>query len=258
MSNSISTKFAAVCCLFVVAVISQGAVANNLQKSLLAKFSKEHDTRQDDDIDECCTTFNDSLPQSCNATILFDLDLTSDLSDAQLAKINPAFSRNCISSCLDPLVTYVHCLGIAHNDSSATINFQTEFFQNGVCGQESGDCCLVLFVQQNRTNSAAFDQTDACYSNDAGIVCNSTTSARCLNSLTRAASLIGCCARPYIGPGIDSCTGVNADPSCNSPANKVYLLATLSFIAVIFLVSSPWGLGDETMIFLTFFIILYC
>ncbi|XP_019851235.1 PREDICTED: uncharacterized protein LOC109581511 [Amphimedon queenslandica] len=239
MSNSISTKFAAVCCLFVVAVISQGAVANNLQKSLLAKFSKEHDTRQDDDIDECCTTFNDSLPQSCNATILFDLDLTSDLSDAQLAKINPAFSRNCISSCLDPLVTFLRCRGMANNDSSAAINFETEFLQNGVCGQENGDYCRVLLARENRTNSVAFDQIDgACYSINTGIVCNSTTSAKCLDSLTRVASLIGCCARPLIGSGIDSCSGVNAGPSCNnimSPANKVYPLATVSFIAVILL-----------------------
>ncbi|XP_019851203.1 PREDICTED: uncharacterized protein LOC109581494 [Amphimedon queenslandica] len=227
-------KVDTVCCLFVVAVISQGAVANSLQKSLLVKFSKEHDTRQDDDF-KCFTAFNDSLPQSCNISALLDLDPTSDLSDAQLAEINQAYSRHCISSCLDPLVTLYRCLNTANNVSSATINFQSEFLQNGVCGQESGDYCLVLIARQNRTNSAVFDQIDdACYFNF-GIVCNSTTSARCLNSLTRTASLIGCCARPYIGSGIDSCPGVNADPSCNSPANKVYPLATLSFIAVILL-----------------------
>ena len=177
------------------------------------------------------------MPQSCNLFALFDLNPTSDLSDAQLAEINQAYSRHCISSCIDPWVTYYRCLAAvaeANNVSSATINFQTEFIQNGICGQESGDYCLVLFARQNRTNSAVFDQLDACYFNP-GIVCNSTTSARCLNGLTGAASLVGCCARPYIGSGIDSCPGVNADPSCNSPANKVYPLATLSFVAVILL-----------------------
>ena len=175
------------------------------------------------------------MPQTCNTTaLLFDLNPTSDLSDAQLAEINQAYSRHCISSCLDPLVTYFRCLGIAINDSSASINFLAEFIQNGICGQESGDYCLVLVARQNRTNSAIFE-TDDCFSNDGGVFCNSTTSARCLNGLTRTASLIGCCARPLIGSGIDSCPGVNADPSCNSPANKVYPLATLSFIAVILL-----------------------
>uniref|UniRef100_A0A1X7V0Z8 Uncharacterized protein n=1 Tax=Amphimedon queenslandica TaxID=400682 RepID=A0A1X7V0Z8_AMPQE len=236
MSNfSISTKFAAVCCLFVAAVISQGAATNNLQKSLLVKFSKEHSTRQDNGANQCVTTFNNSLPQSCNISALLDLDPTSDLSDAQLAEINQAYSRHCISSCIDPFITFYRCLSTANNVPSATINFQTEFLQNGICGQESGDYCPVLIARQNRTNSAAFDQTDACNFGNAGIVCSSTTSARCLNSLTRVASLIGCCARPYIGSGIDSCSGVNADPSCNSPANKVYPLATLSFIAVILL-----------------------
>ena len=243
MSNfSISTKFAAVCCLFVIAVISQGAVANgNLQKSVLVKFSKEHSTRQDNGFDDCFTAFNNSLPQTCNLFALFDLNPTSDLSDAQLAELNRAYSRHCISSCIDPWVrsTYYRCLAAvakANNVSAATINFQTEFIQNGVCGQESGDY-IVLFYLLGRiilTLSAVFDQLDACYFNP-GIVCSSTTSARCLNGLTRTASLVGCCARPYIGSGIDSCPGVNADPSCNSPANKVYPLATLSFIAVILL-----------------------
>ena len=67
----------------------------------------------------------------------------------------------------------------------------------------------------------------AILSNDAEVVCNSTTSAKCLDSLTSAASLMVCCTRPYIGSGIDSCPGVNADPSCNSPANKIYPLAIL-------------------------------
>uniref|UniRef100_A0A1X7V229 Uncharacterized protein n=1 Tax=Amphimedon queenslandica TaxID=400682 RepID=A0A1X7V229_AMPQE len=234
-SFSLSTKFAAVCCLFVAAVISQGAVANNLQKSLLAKFSKEHSTRQNNGANQCFTAFNDSLPQSCNVTALLDLNPTSDLSDAQLAEINQAYSRNCISSCLDPFITFYRCINTANNVPSTTINFQTEFLQNGICGQESGDYCPVLIARQNRTNNAVFYQIDdACYFN-AGIVCSSATSARCLNSLTRTASLIGCCARPYLGSGIDSCPGVNADPSCNSPANRVYPLATLSFVAVILL-----------------------
>ena len=237
MSNfSISTKFAAVCCLFVVAVISEGAVANNLlQTSLRVKFSKEHSTRQDNGANQCLTAFNNSLPQSCNLSALFNLDPTSDLSDAQLAEINRAYSRHCISSCLDPFLTLYRCVNTANNVSSATINRQTELLQNGICGQESGDFCPVLIARQNRTNSAVFDQIDACNFGNAGVVCSSTTSARCLNGLTRTASLIGCCARPYIGSGIDSCPGVNADPSCNSPANKVYPLATLSFVALILL-----------------------
>ena len=234
MSNfSISTKFAAVCCLFVVAVISQGAVANNLQKSLGVKFSKEHSTRQDNGYNECLTVINNNLPRSCNLSELFDLNPTSDLSDAQLAEINQAYSRQCIPSCIDPFVAFYRCISIANNTSSALINFQIEFIQNGICGQESGDYCRVLLARQNRTNSAIFDQTDACYLGDTGIVCNSTTSASCLNGLTRSAQLLGCCFRPYVGSGIDDCPGVNAEPSCNSPANKVYPLATLSFIAVI-------------------------
>ena len=222
MSNfSISTKFAAVCCLFVVAVISQGAVANNLQKSLGVKFSVEYGTRQDNGYNECFTAFNNNFPQSCNLSVFFDLEPTSDLSDAQLAEINQAYSRQCISSCIDPLVTFYHCLSTANNVSLALINFQIEFIENGICGQENGDYCPVLFARQNRTNSAVFNQIDdACYVGNTGIVCNSTTSASCLNGLTRTAQLVGCCARPYLGSGIDSCTGVNADPSCNSPANK--------------------------------------
>ena len=231
MSNfSISTKFAAVCCLFVVAIMSQEAVANNLQKSLLAKFSKEHSIRQDDDFDECITAFN-NLPQTCNRSV----NPTSDLSDAQLAEINQAYSRHCISSCIDPWVTYYRCLSTASSTYSSIYDFLAEFIQNGICGQESGDYCPVLLARQNRTNSAVFDQIDACYFDNAGVFCNSTTSAKCLNGLTRAASLIGCCARPLIGSGIDNCPGVDADPSCNSPANKVYPLATLSFVAVILL-----------------------
>ena len=115
MSNfSISTKFAAVCCLFVVAVISQGAVANNMQKSVLAKFSKEHtqhSTRQDNGANQCSTAFN-NLPQSCNISALFDLNPTSDLSDAQLAEINQAYSRHCISSCIDPCRGFILSLPI--------------------------------------------------------------------------------------------------------------------------------------------------
>ena len=174
------------------------------------------------------------MPQSCNLSALFNLNPSSDLSDAQLAEINQAYSRHCISSCIDPLVTFYRCLSAANNVSSALINFQIELIQNGMCGQESGYYCPVLFARQNRTNSALFDQiNDACYLGNTGIVCNSTTSASCLSGLARSAQLMGCCARPLTGSGIDDCPGVNADPSCNSPANKVYPLATLSFIAVI-------------------------
>ena len=170
-------------------------------------------------------------------TYLHYVILTQPLiSDAQLAEINQAYSRHCISSCIDPYVTYFRCLSTASSTNSSLYISYAELFQNGICGQESGDYCLVLLARQNRTNSAIFDQTDACYSyNDGRVFCNSTTSARCLNGLTRTASLMGCCARPLIGSGIDSCPGVNADPSCNSPANKVYPLATLSFVAVILL-----------------------
>ena len=125
---SISTKFAAVCCLFVVAVISEGAVANNLlQTSLRVKFSKEHSTRQDNGFNECFTVFNNSLPQTCNATALLDLNPTSDLSDAQLAEINRAYSRHCISSCIDPWVTYYRCLSTASSTYSSLYNFLAEF-----------------------------------------------------------------------------------------------------------------------------------
>ena len=222
-------------CLFVVALIcTEGAVAKNLQGSLGHKFSKrDHSTNHQEN--EC------SMPQSCKS--LFDLEPTSDLNDTQLAAINQAYSENCIPSCINPMVAFYHCLSKINTSLTPIYNYEIELLQNGICGQESGEYCPVLFARQNRTNSDAFGQLDTtCNYGNTGITCNSTTSATCFNGLTKIASLIGCCTRPYFGSGIDSCTGVTSDPPCNtysppsnSPANRVYPFAALSIIAVVFL-----------------------
>ena len=127
--------------------------------------------------ENCTIQLNNSLPQTCNRTLL---GLTDDFpepsSSEELAELNAAYAQTCIPACIDPALQYYQCI-FSHpgfgNLSSSYQNYYSNLVQNGYCGQDNGEYCFVRVFRLNNT----IPELNTCpdLNNNFTLVCNSTT-----------------------------------------------------------------------------------
>uniref|UniRef100_A0A1X7TT61 Uncharacterized protein n=1 Tax=Amphimedon queenslandica TaxID=400682 RepID=A0A1X7TT61_AMPQE len=195
-------------CCFIVVASSDGAATTKKRDvaavtDWLHKISKRHssqlEVRQDNTA--CLNQLESNYPSYCNFTELSgglsDLPASS-LTDAQLTALNNVYAQICVSACIDPIETYLTCLQAVNKDYAITL------IRHGVCGQESGDYCEV--------------------SESGGISCSSPSST-CLSDVNTFSDRMGCCTEPYLGSGVNSCSGVSVDEPCTGVSSATGLVA---------------------------------
>ena len=228
-------------CCFLVIASSDGAVTTKERDvaavtDWLHKISKRHsshlEVRQDNTA--CVNQLQSNYPSYCNLTELSgglsDLPASS-LTDAQLTTINNAYSRICVSACIDPIETYYNCVQI--ND--ALKDYLLTYIRHGVCGQESGDYCEVRYIRQYRGEYSSFQHLlNNCTITSGGISCSSATST-CLSYVRTFSDRMGCCTEPYLGSGVNSCSGVSVDDPCTGVSSANGLVAPV-FVMILGLV----------------------
>ena len=204
-------------CCFLVVASSDGAVTAKERAAVtdwLHKVHKRHSSHlgvRQSNI-SCDGQLEMNRTSNCDLTELSGgvSDLPdSSLTDAQLTTLNNAYSQLCVSACIDLFITYYNC--ISENDNQR--NYYTTYIRHGLCGQESGDYCVVRFIKQYRGNSSYQTPFNSCSLSDsrAGISCSSASST-CLANVHTFSDRMGCCTEPYLGSGVNSCSGVSVDP----------------------------------------------
>ena len=181
----------------------------------------------------CDRQFEMNLTSNCNLTALsngvFDLP-TSSLTDAQFTTLNNAFSQFCgRSACIDLYIAYFRC----GSTNEYQRNYYTTYTRQGICGQESGDYCVVRYIRQYRGNSLQ-DPFDSCLFNDTRISCSSPSST-CLSDINTFNDRMGCCTEPFLGSGVNSCSGVSVDEPCTGVSSATGLVAPV-FVMILSLV----------------------
>ena len=181
----------------------------------LQEIHKRHNTQLEvrQDNSACADQLYNSIPSYCNFTELsggISNLPASSLTDAQLSTLNHAFSQLCVPACIDPIETYYNCLQL-QNDLR---NYLITLIRQGVCGQESGDYCEVRYIREYEGDYDRFRQLlNTCTITSSGISCSSASST-CLSYVRTFSTRMGCCAEPYLGSGVTSCSGVSVDSAC--------------------------------------------
>ncbi|XP_019852540.1 PREDICTED: uncharacterized protein LOC109582305 [Amphimedon queenslandica] len=228
-------------CCFIVIASSDGAVTTKKRDltavtDWLHKISKRHssqlEVRQDNTA--CLNQLQSNYPSYCNFTELSgglsDLPASS-LTDAQLTALNNAYARICVSACIDPVETYYNCLQAVNKDYAITL------IRQGVCGQESGDYCEVRYIRQYRRDISAYGRlaSNCPSSTSGGISSCSSASSTCLAAVNTFSDRMGCCTEPYLGSGVNSCSGVSVDEPCTGVSSATGLVAPV-FVMILSLV----------------------
>ena len=182
--------------------------------------------------DNCTAQLNNSLPQTCNRTLLgLEGDIPEPSSSEGRAALNAAYAQTCTPACIEPAVQFYQCVyshPIYGNSSSAFQNYFSNFVRNVYCGEDDGEYCYVRLLRVEDT----LPDLDTCpdINNDFTLVCNATTPQSCYDDLSTVSSMLGCCATGFL-PYRRDCR-VTFDPPCgSSPANGLYPFAALSMIA---------------------------
>uniref|UniRef100_A0A1X7SPE7 Uncharacterized protein n=1 Tax=Amphimedon queenslandica TaxID=400682 RepID=A0A1X7SPE7_AMPQE len=227
-------------CCFLVIASSDGVLITKKRDvaavtDWLHKVSKRHssqlEARQDNNA--CENQLHSDLPSYCNFTELSggvsDLPISS-LTDAQLTILNNAYAQICVSACIDPIETYYNCQQIDNKDYLITL------IRHGICGQESGDYCEVRFIREYEGDYSSFlTLLSSCpISESGGRSCNSAPSA-CLDSVDTFSERMGCCTEPYLGSGVNSCSGVSVDEPCTGVSSATGLVSPV-FVMILSLV----------------------
>ena len=214
-------------CLLIIACSN----AATTKKQDVTRYSTTKvETRQD--VSYCSTMLN-NLPSRCNLSKLFgrisNLSVHDVLTDAQLDALNSTYSRICVPECLDPIEKFYRCI----IKSNYTYDFRVKLLRKGVCGQESGEYCTVRYNRKYNGNNNDLSQLliRTCDITDSGISsCNSNTpnDDTCLHYVKTFSKKMGCCAEPYLGPGVrlsSSCSNVSVDEACTGVSSATGLVA---------------------------------
>ena len=211
-------------CCFLVVASSDGAVTTKERAAVngwLHKVHKRHSSHlgvRQSNI-SCDDQFEMNLTLNCDFTELSDgvLNLPfSSLTDAQLTTLNNAYSRFCVSTCIDLYIAYYNCI-LTSDDGR---NYFTTYIRHGMCGQESGDYCVVRYIRQYRGNYSDYQSMlSSCpsgksRSDDTGEISCSSATSTCLSYVGTFSDRMGCCTEPYLGSGVNSCSGVSVDDPC--------------------------------------------
>ena len=230
-------------CCFLVAASSDGAATADKRDvaavtDWLHKISKRHSSQLEvrQDTTACVNQLQSNLPSYCNLTALsggLSNLPTSSFTDAQLTTLNNAYSRLCVPACIDPIDTYYNC--IATNDDTLR-NFLVTLIRQGVCGQESGDYCEVRYLRQYRGNYSSLNRLiNTCTFTSGGISSCSSASSTCLSYVNTFSDRMGCCTEPYLGSGVNSCSGVSVEDACTGVSSATGLVAPV-FVMILSLV----------------------
>ena len=228
-------------CCFLVIASSDGAVTTKERDvaavtDWLHKISKRHSSHQEvrQDNTACLNQLQSNYPSYCNFTELSgglsDLPASS-LTDAQLTTLNNAYSQICVSACIDPIDTYYNCIQI----DDTLKDYLITLVRHGICGQESGDYCEVRYIRQYRGDySSSQSLLNSCTFISSGISCSSASST-CLSYVGTFSDRMGCCTEPYLGSGVNSCSGVSVDDPCTGVSSATGLVAPV-FVMILSLV----------------------
>ena len=211
-------------CCFLVVASSDGAVTAKERAAVtdwLHKVHKRHSSHlgvRQSNI-SCSDQLRMNRTSNCDLTVLSggvsNLPISS-LTDAQLTTLNNAYSQFCVSACIDLYITYFNCISTNDNER----NYYTTYICQGICGQESGDYCVVRYIREYEGNYSGYQSLlNSCPSGESGsgdtgeISCSSATST-CLSYVGTFSDRMGCCTEPYLGSGVNSCSGVSVDDPC--------------------------------------------
>ena len=230
-------------CCFLVIASSDGAVTTKERDvdltavtDWLHKIHKRHsshlEVRQDNTA--CLNQLQSNYPSYCNFTELsggLSNLPASSLTDAQLTTLNNAYSEICVSACIDPIDTYYNCLQI----DDTLKDYLITLIRHGVCGQESGDYCEVRYVREYKGDYSSIQRlVNSCTFISSGISCSSASST-CLSYVRTFSDRMGCCTEPYLGSGVNSCSGVSVDDPCTGVSSATGLVAPV-FVMILSLV----------------------
>ena len=170
--------------------------------------------------DSSCST--NTVPSYCSLSELYNSSVRF-LTDAQLDKLNSAYSRFCIPECLDPIEIYYRCT-LSRDDA----DYSVKFFRKGLCGQESGDYCEVRYFREYSGNYNGLSQLrSACDITNSGISsCSNTPDDEdCRTYVETFSSRMGCCTEPYLGRDVQSCSDDRVDEACTGVSSATGLVA---------------------------------
>ena len=235
-------SFFLLCCFLFVAS-SDGTVTTKKRDvaavtDWLHKISKKHgfqlEVRQDA---ACVNHLQRNLPSYCDLEELSGglSDLPpSSLTDAQLFALNIAYSQVCVSACINPYVAYYKC--ILRDETQARKDYVINFIRHGACGQESGDYCVVRYIREYRGDYSNFQiLLNSCPSSESGGIFCSYSSSTCLAAVNTFNDRMGCCTEPFLGSGVNSCSGVSVDEPCTGVSSATGLVAPV-FVIILSLV----------------------
>ena len=156
-------------------------------------------------------------PPFCNFTTQLNgmLDVPySSLTDENLAALNKIYAKICVPQCFEKYSTYLDCLNV----TTEKRKFWTNFVMNGRCGQDSGDYCEVKLLRSYKNNMSDYltlvRSTCAFDVGAGGVQCSDDSKAGCTSGLSKFSKKMGCCAEPYLGSAVRSCSDVFVEKSC--------------------------------------------
>ena len=208
-------------CLLIIACSD---AATTKKQDITRHSTTKVETRQD--VSYCSTTLNNNLPSHCNLSKLFgrisNLSVHEILTDAKLDELNSTYSQICVPECLDPIEKFYRCI----IKSNYTYYFRVKLLRKGVCGQKSGEYCTVWYNRKYNGNNNFLSQLiRTCDITDSGILCSRYTSVTCIEYIKWFSEIMGCCAEPYLGPGVKYCSGVIVDEACTGVSSATGLVA---------------------------------
>ena len=198
----------------------------------------------DDILENCTAQLNNSLPKTCNRTLLgLTTDFPEPSSSEGRAALNAALAQTCIPACIEPAVQYYQCIFFDFPDYVSD-----KYVRDLLCGHDNEEFCRVRDLRLNNTVPTCPDAN-----RNSTLVCDSTTPQSCQDDLSTFSSQMGCCAVGHFS--LQNCS-VTFDPPCRfntpspstststststsiptptaspSPANGLYPFAALSMIA---------------------------
>ena len=168
-----------------------------------------------------CETILENYPMECNITLLVGnvtnvVDNAPDtLSPRDYATLNDAYSKICVTKCIDPIIQYYECFL-----SGDILTYFKNLVQQGICGKHGDDFCEVLYLRRYASNIRFFDQlVDTCPFISSGIDCSSANNT-CQALVSNFNTNMGCCTLPYLGSDVSSC-GINVANPCQSAIPSV-------------------------------------
>ena len=216
------------CCILIIIACSEGAVTD-------AKKLETRQTCSTNDFPSGCTLSDFSLPS---------LSTSGRYTDSQLNSLNQQYSRICTKACVDAVTEFYRCY---YDQQQEFLEYQVNLAQKYICGQHNGKYCPVQNANITVAVLSAYRQVQSfCTTSSANpyaITCSSSTMSNCTNAISTVSSYMGCCAEPFFGSGVRSCSGVSVPEACTATveSSATGIKATAPIVAVSLMVFALVG-----------------